>query len=1200
MKIASWGSWKGRRQVYLKKLEIHGFKSFADKTVLEFKPGITLVVGPNGSGKSNIADAVRWVLGEQSVKSLRGGKMEDVIFAGSEMRRSLGMAEVSLTIDNSAGLFPLEFNEVTVTRRLYRSGESDYLINRVPCRLRDIHELFMDTGVGREGISIIGQGKVDEILSVKPEDRRGLIEEAAGIVKYRHRKKEAAKKLEDTELSLIRLNDIVGELTLQKEPMAEQSRKAQIFKGLKTELDALEIGLLVDELESASRRLESIEKSRKNQVREIEQFRTNQLEAESKEEEQKFLLQKKEESISSQQEKIYEENLRLEKNDSEMTYISERLNEMAKQRKNLNQDIQQLKEELESLGKDYALHNTSGETLQKSLMEAKENLQKYETFLAQDQAQDQEMARRLEDMKEKHFEALQDETGLNNELTSLKQRFVLVTRQHEQLQEKQQQTIRDSDMVKAKIMGLAKEADGISARQASLEGELLSLEDEYRIAEKNSRELQQKVRNLREERNSVLARKRVLGEMEREGQGYHQGVRELLQQKDGPFFAGIIGTVAQVVHAPREYELAVEVALGGSLQYVISENEEAAEKAINWLKKNEKGRVTFLPLTTIRGRKREEAPAGPGIIGSLSDLVSCEEKFKNIIEYLLGGVWLVDNLSTAINTARKTGYRYRIVTLDGQIINAGGSITGGSLKPNSGGILSRKRNLKELEQVLAELQSTILNAEQELEENTGIMVRLQDKIAEIKERLQELHIQKAENNTMLQRWKSEEERYCSEQETLRWQLEETSAEKENLTKAIKETEQQAEALTQTIGRVQQELQSLQELFKKKQAERIKKNEQLTQLRIDVATIEEKVNAHQKENHYLSQRLKQLTEYKLEKEKGVLELKNKRTELEEKLSQMEKGREKQLKNILKLEKQLEQLKTERFSLQEELQRAYQQAKEFGSLLKEKEEKLHQLDVQQSRYEASQEAVTSRLLEQYGIDLEEAKERSLSLQDKKTTQQRINDLKEEITSLGEVNLAAIEEYKRLTDRLEFLSGQIFDMTEAKERLLQVIGEMDQIMTKRFKETYSQVDKAFQEMFVRLFGGGRAQLVMTEEDNILEAGIEIIAQPPGKKTQHLSLLSGGEKALTAIALLMAVLKVKPSPFCVLDEIESNLDESNVNSFAALLKEFAANTQFIVISHRKGTMEIAHVLYGVTIEETGVSRLISVKMEDAKKEAS
>lgn len=1188
--------------MYLKKLEIQGFKSFADKTLLELQPGITLIVGPNGSGKSNIADAVRWVLGEQSVKSLRGGKMEDVIFAGSEKRRSLGMAEVSITIDNTSGTFPLEFNEVTVTRRLYRSGESDYLINRVPCRLKDVHELFMDTGVGREGFSIIGQGKIDEVLAMKPEERRGLLEEAAGIVKYRYRKREAEKKLEDTRNSLVRLNDIMAELTIQEEPLAEQAKTAEIYQGLKSELDALEIGLILDEAQAAARKLEGIQNTRVNEEKEREEITARYYKAQAREEEDKLRQQKIEESISVAQEKVYTENLRIEKNESEKKLISERITDLLKQEESLGIALSEQEKEITALRQEDISRNKLGEELNRQLEAGKDNLKTFEEKLAVENQQDQALADRLENLKEEHFEALQEESRLHNDKTSHQQRLALLKRQEEQLSAKQTNSLQELDNIRNKLAELEKENAGIISSLHDLEQASQQKEKQYQLQDRRCKDQVISNRSLAEEKNNISARLKVLLEMEQEGQGYYQGVKEILRRLSEPVFNGIVGTVAQVMTVPKEYELAVEVVLGGSLQHLIAEDEKIAQHAILWLKKNDKGRVTFLPLTTVKGNRGgdHQCPSGAGVIGKLSELVRYEKKYAGIMDYLLGRVYLVEDLASAVQKAKETNFSFRMVTPDGQLVNAGGSLTGGSMKANPSGILSRRRNISELNQTAQKLKSQILRGEAHEKELTRVLEELEKSAAQMKEKQQEYQIKKAENGKSMERWSAERDRAKAEIKSLEWQSAEIMQEKDTLTKHLQERDYDVTQLQERIQKMALEIQEQQEALRARRGERVKKNEHVTQLRIDVATIQEKIVSFQKDMDYYNQRLKQLAQQKNDKKKELVTLRDKRKELEETCQSLIAQKGTQHLQLQEIEKQLEELKQERVQIQEQINKVGVEVKKYGNMLRNREEKIHQIELQQSKYETALEGCLRRLNEQFALTPAEAEKHCSPIQSRSQAVERIAQLKEDITNLGTVNLSAIEEYKKLTERLTFLNIQVNDMSEAKEKLLQVIKEMDQIMTRKFRDTFQQVDQCFQEMFKRLFGGGRAQLAMTAEEDPLEAGIEIIAQPPGKKTQSLTLLSGGEKALTAIALLMAMLKIKPSPFCVLDEIESNLDEANVLRFAQLLQEFSQQTQFIAISHHRGTMEIAHVLYGVTIEESGISRLISVRLEDAQKEAS
>lgn len=1187
--------------MYLKKLEIQGFKSFADKTKIEFKPGMTVIVGPNGSGKSNVADAIRWVLGEQSVKSLRGGKMEDVIFAGSDKRRSLGMAEVSLTIDNSSGVFPLEFNEITVTRRLYRSGESDYLINRVSCRLRDVHELFMDTGIGREGISIIGQGKVDEILTIKPGERRGIIEEAAGIVKYRHRKREAERKLEDTENSLLRLGDIIHELSSQEEPLADEARKAGIYRNLKNELDDLEIGLVIEEIDSVSNKLENLQAEFGQEEKGLDQLRTAFFDVQSREEEYKLELQKKDESIYTYQEKIYAANLHLEKSEGEKKLAAERIADTGRQEKSLNNEIKELDLESESITLEYKDHQQRGHKLLSHLENAKSSLEVFEDFVEKENQEDILLSEKLEGLKNEHFDVMQEESNFHNDIKSYNQRLEVIERQEDQVKSRQNHTQQEMKIVLSKITELDREATDLLSMQSNIREAQLKLEQELQMEEKNYKDLQKNNRNLLDEKNSALTRKRLLLDMEKEGQGYGQGVRELLRQKGQGQFSGVIGSVAQVINVPKEYELAVEVVLGGTLQHLITDNENTAKSAIGWLKNNDKGRVTFLPLTTVKaGKSGDQGLMGPGVVGRLSELINYDPAFAGIMEYLLGRIWLVENLDNAVQLARQIGFRYRIVTLDGQVVNAGGSLTGGSVKQNPSGILSRKRNVNELTAKIQEIEHRLTLGEREEINQDRKIEGLKKEINNLKERMQDIYVKKAENEKIQERWRAERDRCKTELESILWQLSELLKEKENITIQLRDTQQEANLLKNHLSEMVHKIKTMQESLITKRSEKIKKNERLTQLRIEVATVEEKMTSYQKECNYFEHRLKQLNQQKLDKTKEYELLKEKKRGLKEEFNNLETEKEKQLQHLLQTERNLENLKAEKLQIIEGLTAISDKVKELNSELRQKEEKIHQFELYRSRYETSLEAAQRRLCEQYNLLPEEARHKGINPKERRSAQARIQVIKDELTELGEVNLGTIEEYAKLTERLLFLKNQVMDMTDAKERLHKVINEMDQIMTKRFKETFIILDQSFQEMFQHLFGGGRAQLILTEADNPLEAGVDIVAQPPGKKTQYLSLLSGGEKALTAIALLMAVLKVKPSPFCVLDEIESNLDEANVYRFAQLINEFSQDTQFIIVSHRKGTMEIASILYGVTIDDSGVSRLVSVQLDNVKKEAS
>lgn len=1187
--------------MYLKRLEVQGFKSFADKTRLEFKPGIILVVGPNGSGKSNITDAIRWVLGEQSIKSLRGDKMEDIIFAGSEKRRSLGMAEVSLTIDNASGYFPLEYNEITVTRRLYRSGESDFLINRVPCRLKDIHELFMDTGIGREGFSIISQGKIDEVLSVRPEARRGLLEEAAGIVKYRYKKREAVKKLEDTENSLIRLNDIIGELSAQEGPLSEQSAKAIDYKSKKTELDSLEIGLIVEENEKYQSKLEKVGENLQQLELELEELTAHYHQIQSSEAEYKLELQKKDEKLAVSQEKIYQENLLLEKNESEKKLIRERTANLKTQAEQIVKEIAQLAREKELIQQELDTHRLQEGSLLQELAACKEKLHSYEVLLEEENQNEVAERNKLEELKNHHFALLQEAASIHNGISGLKQKMEELQKQKEQFATREGQIKEEIVQVISKLSDLEKEATDNSTLLLKLEKDLVDKDQQYFQEREQLKKQQQKNVSSKEELNNLCSRHQLLSEMEKEGQGYGHAVREILQLQAQKQLAGIIGTVAQIIQVPSEYETAVEVVLGGSLQNIVTEKEEVARKAIAWLKQQKSGRVTFLPLDTVKGYgQNSSVPTGAGVIGRLSDLIHYDDRYKGVMEFLLGRTWLVKDLAVAVEKGKETGFRWRLVTLEGETVNPGGSMTGGGNKANHSSILGRKRNIEVLAQKIEKLTTVYSEGQKREAALEAAVQKTHREWEEVKEQIQNLHLREVEVSSVLDRWRADKGRQESEIENLHLGINEAGSETENLFKSVEKFEEEKKSLEEQITVCLAEIEEFQQNVAKRQTEKIRRNEALTQLRIEAATGEAKLTAYRKEEQYYLERLSQLTQSTQEKSAESENNQQKEGELAHLYASVEAEIAKSLSLLQELESQLQEMRQGKENVKELINDLNEEVKKSALSLREKEEKIHQLQLQQSKLETAGEAAERRLQEQYNLTIEEALDKGKLLESRQKSLDRITLLKVEIDKLGEVNLGAIEEYIRLKERLEFLSTQVLDMTEAKKRLEVVIKEMDQIMARKFKETFVLVNEAFKGVFVQLFGGGKADLVLCEPDNLLETGVEIVAQPPGKKTENLSLLSGGERALTAIALLMAMLKVKPSPFCVLDEIESNLDEFNVQRFADLLRDFAAEMQFIVISHRKGTMEAADVLYGVTMEETGVSRLVSVKLEDAEKEAS
>jgi chromosome segregation protein len=1184
--------------MYLKKLEIHGFKSFADKTALEFRPGITLVVGPNGSGKSNIADAVRWVLGEQSVKSLRGGKMEDVIFAGSEKRRSLGMAEVSLTIDNTAGDFPMSYSEVTVTRRLYRSGESDYLINRTPCRLKDIHELFMDTGVGREGFSMIGQGRVDEILQARPEERRGIIEDAAGIVKYRYRKREALRKLEETEAHLVRLEDLLLELEGQEAPLQAQAEEAGRYRALKEELDLLEIGLIVDEAEDSRKKLAQTQTRLQELSDALLSEKSGFLVVQSQEENLRLELTQTSEALSQIQEDLYQKNLRLESLETESRYGLERSESIQQQIQDLEDENVRLDAEWKAMSGDWEARREEGAALAQRLTQTREALQREEEEQAREQEADFKLRSDLEQMKEDHFSLIQKDSALGNEEQSAGRELQTMEKQAQALESQTRQLEENRLALQKEKEDLDADVQMLESTRKTLENGLSFLEQKREAAKADLEKIQQANRLLSEERGQALSRYKILEEMEKEGQGYGQGVREILRHKAPNRFGGIVGTVAQAIRIPKEYELAVEVALGGGAQNLIAESERAAQEAIRWLKAQNKGRVTFLPMDTIRPPvlQKDGLPKGKGVIGRMSDLIDFEDRFLGIFEFLLGRIWLTEDLASAVSRARETHFRWRLVSLDGQVVNAGGSLTGGSMKANAAGILSRRRQLEELDREIRAQSKALLEGEALEERAQGQADEVADMLAQAREEIQEVRLRQVRIQGLNQQKTEMLNRLIRDQEGLALQRDETRDVRGEVLSRLDAIREERLRLKDQIERADGEVQRIRGLIQANEAQRPAKQEQLMELRVGAAAMEEKLSAFDRENADLRRRIEQTKSKKTSQEENIALLRKRKSSILEGARAMNEEKSELARLLGETEDRKAALQVQKAALQDQAVALDEDQKKKYRQMQKQEDQMHQLELQQSRYSVSLEEVAKRIAV-FGMSLEEAVEKAPPIRERQAARERIEWLRQETEGMDQVNLGAMEEYQRLLERLEFMRSQILDLTEAKKELRHVIQEMDQLVAKRFKETFDRVNESFSQMFVTLFEGGRGRLSLTQPDNLLETGVEIMAQPPGKKHELLTLLSGGEKALTAIALLMAMLRIRPSPFCVLDEIESSLDEANVVRFGKVLRQFADQCQFIAITHRKGTMEIGDVLYGVTVEEaTGVSKLIGVRMEDAK----
>lgn len=1180
--------------MYLKRLEIQGFKSFADKVDFEFSPGITAIVGPNGSGKSNVVDSIRWVLGEQSAKSLRGSKMDDVIFAGSVDRRPVGMAQVSLTLDNSGGLFPLDYNEVTVTRRLYRSGESEYLINKSSCRLKDIHELFMDTGLGREGFSIISQGKVDEILSLKPEDRRGLIEEAAGIIKYKHRKREAERKLEDTQENMLRLNDIIAELGERVGPLGEQAEKARNYQLWKHELDALEISIEVSHLEVNQTK----EKELSVQLAQTEDQLAGQMaghaQLSAQLEQDKLALQQIEQAVSMGQEVYYDLQSQVEKCENDIALTIQLRSSFSEQDKKLQEEMAYFRQEAQKIHTQLQDKEQEHAVLSAQYHEHRQKNQQLSDQIEAEENALKAAEEALQHCQSKTIEAMREQARNNNERSRL----------HQELQNNDSRLKRIAE----KIQRLTEEKTQLIQQLTVLEKSLAQMSGDYQQSLEQLREkecLQQAQQTKREQARQALektqahyqqtySRFQALKELEESGEGYQFGVKSILEQKKAGRLSGIIGTVSQMIKVPDHLEKAIETVMGAALQNIIVESDSAAQQAIQYLKQHQKGRATFLPLNTVKGKKSMDTLHDPNVLGLAVELIEFEPQYTSVMNHLLGKVWVVKDMTSAIAIGKKQGFNYRLVTLEGELITPGGALTGGNYAKQKGSLLGRQRQITELE-----ARSQLLSEE----------------TMEYKQQLEQLSTQHQMLTAEIEALKKGEQTQQLKQQEAQQKREQLLKEKHRLANEITIEEMDEQQLKDDRQSIEQALQGEEQLAQKIMTDQESLAKQITQFKVQNQQANERLGTLQQayqqsqiqlatseqRQHIFLEQAQQLKDQHQEFLKQMEQREDDLRALMERFANkdQELGDYKHLLQQLTLKQQsqsqtLQQQKEQRQTLQETLQSCEEKAKLTQLQLDHIKEQRYQLEVALNKVRLHIENALQHLHQSFDCSYEEALLRKIDIENEKEALKRIGKLKSAVQNLGPINFNAIEEHHQVQERLIFLTEQMEDLEQAKQSLNKVIKEMEQIMAQKFKETYQVVNDTFSEVFRTMFAGGQARLELSTPNDYLLTGIEIVAQPPGKKEQILSLLSGGERAMTAIALLFALLTVKPSPFCILDEIEAALDEANVERFARFIKEYTNKTQFIVISHRKGTMEAADSLYGVAMENNGVSRLMSVQLTD------
>ena len=1178
--------------MYLKKLEMQGFKSFADKTTLEFEKGITAVIGPNGSGKSNISDAIRWVLGEQSIKTLRGSKLEDVIFAGTQARKSLGFAEVDITIDNSDGKLPVDYSEVTVTRRVYRSGESEFFINKNQCRLKDIVELFMDTGIGRDGYSIIGQGRIDEVLSTKSEERRHIFEEAAGIVKYRTRKEEAEKKIENTRQNLLRINDIVTEIENQLGPLENQAEKAKKFLDIRESLKYLEIGLFISNIEKSKAKLNEV-LEQFNQI--VDQIADENEKLDSMQVQKENIRVEVEEIINlieKEQANIFEFQNNIEKQKADIGIYRERIQNNAEKIELGAQDIEKYnakKLELEQDKEDRKAKKTrlfeDKKRFEDELKEKEDELSKLSLSFSNEQKQAEELKAKIMSNMDLKFEKMEV-------LTDITANIEAHARRVSQIENEVRENIHELDkerMVKEDATILLNEVTSKKNKLTERSESLSKAKDEYLAKIRKHEEL---IRKADDDLHVAESRYKFLVETENEFEGYNRAVKEVLQkcQKDKSWGENIHGALASLMEVPSKYETAIEMALGASIQNIVTETENDAKRAIEYLKSNNLGRASFLPISAVKGGKlNQNFKNDTGVQGVASDLINYNSKYENILQNLLGRTLIVDTMNDAINISKKYKYAFRIVTLDGDVVNASGQMTGGSVVKKTTSLLSRGREIKELEGKVLELKNKKENAVKDLEKYKTDSESAINEFTEVQNKLQQVNVDYAREAQKMAEIDNNIERFDKKIKLL-------NGEKEKITEALNEGKVNLDGINKLIEDLEKENSDLQvkiKEFTEKNEEQQKViddlNSDIVDLKISVSSFDESSLSIDEMVAMIDQEINNCIESVNTKTLEKDSLLKENLELENKINEISQTVDNSGGTVAELEHRVTELKEQREGKNAELLTVEENvSNQFRTLdiLKEQNTKL---DLRKSKLELDIETIQNKMWEEYETTPNTATNYA---EVTSSTAKEVEKLRTEIKSLGTVNVNAIDEYKALKDRFDFLSVQKEDLEESEKSLNKIIDDMTKLMKIQFAEQFELINQNFTEVFGELFGGGRAELRLADESNILECGIEIEAQPPGKKLQSMMLLSGGERALTAIALLFAILKLSPSPFCVLDEIEAALDDVNVYRYAEFLKKFSEKTQFLVITHRKGSMEAANTMYGVTMEEHGISKLLSIKL--------
>ena len=1129
------------------------------------------------------------------MKSLRGTKSLDIIFAGTQNRKSLGFAEASLVFDNSDGALPIEYTEVTVTRKIYRSGETGYYINKVPCRLKDVLELFMDTGIGKDGYSIIGQGKIDEILSNKSEDRRNIFEEAAGIVKYRTRKQESEKKLERTKLNLLRINDILTEIETNIEPLKNQAEKAKRYLDLREELKSIEIGLFIYNIEKYKSTLEEIIKD--------EEIYTNQCnDEEGRLERIKQLKEELQNDIDDITVKIeemsnigFESQKEIEMLNSDINVADTRILNNNENKSRFEKEIEEAQNRLEELKKEI-------EQKQEKQQNLKQNKEKFEKELKE---KEEELANLTKKLSSKELEIenykLQVEANidkkyeLQSEINSKEINFDNYEKRQRQIKSELASHISELDSTRLQKEDIAKEFYEIDSKRNKIVSSLEEINKKREEADKKIKAYEDEINRYQSEIRIKESRLKFLIETEKEKEGYIKSVKSLLKDCENikELGKGMHGVLANIIEVPEEYQTAIEMCLGASLQNIVTETEEDAKKLVQHLRKNNLGRASFLPITSVRGRKLDKIKGHEkGVVGIASDLVKFNKKYEQIVLNLLGRTVIVDNMETAIKVAKQNGYTFRIITIEGDVINPSGAITGGSVAKKTVNILGRGREIEKLEKETKKLREKVVELEKEKQEYERSMEETFEGATSLEKELQEIDITYA---TEKQKLVSIEENIAKiEQRINKLKEEQANIEKEKEQTILRkqETQKEIEKLTEETDKLNKVISEFADLNKDNQKYADDLNFDITNLKISVSSFDESEASIQEIQERINVEIENTNKSIENKKRQIEQIKQDNFNLEKSKEEIKEKINDIKKEVENSGVKIEQLKTQRVEKNEKLKKQENEITEKFKTIEDLKAQIVKIDVKKTKIEEDINTIINKMWEEYELTPNAVKDYKKP-ENVALTQKNVNNLRKDLRELGSVNIDSIEEYKTMKERYDFMCEQRVDLEDTMSKLRKIINDMTATMKEQFKTQFEIINKNFAEVFKELFGGGNASLKLEDEENILECGIEITVQPPGKKLQNMMLLSGGEKAFTAIALLFAILKINPAPFCVLDEIEAALDDVNVYRFAEYLKKFSKDTQFLVITHRKGTMEAADTVYGVTMEENGISKLLSMKLK-------